>query len=810
MKVSIEWLREYVDFDASHNELVDSLPMLGLEVEESNSESNTSLENVVVGEVLSKAPHPEADRLSVCSVKVSAEEEPATIVCGATNFKVGDRVPVALPGAKLPGGFKIKKSKLRGVASEGMMCSAEELNLGKDNDGLLILSENPAIGKPITQIFQKDVTLELEVTANRGDCLSHIGVAREIAAYYEKELKAPSLSIHAPVQSQPSGQNLIKSVHVDTENCPLYTVWAIRGAKIGPSPDWLRNRLESVGARSINNVVDITNFVLLETGQPLHAFDAAKIDECSIHVRQAKDGEKITTLDGIERTLDPEMMVIADSNKPLVIAGIMGSVDAEVDDTTVDIILESAWFKPGNVRATARRLGLHTDSSQRFARNVDPNGINYSARRAIELILDIAGGDLIPEVISIGETPRNSRIIEIEKQFVEEKCGFSVTSELLVNSWERLGFKVTGDNPWQVEIPSFRSEVERPIDLVEEFIRIYGTGDLDNSKLSIPALHRENDQSYDFCDKAIENLAGQGFQEVCNYSLRTSEEVKNWFPHLNDLNIGLLNPLTADHTHIRPSLLPGLLDSLSNNQKNLNSLAQVFETGRVFQPGPRGNVELISVAFALFPNSISREWKKTEALDFFDVKRVIHRLFHSCGITLPKNEWIMLKDCLPWQNDHATKKGNVHQNKIEISAGIISLPLSKQKNIKGPVLGAEILIDPILLSKKRKVITFQSFSSFPPAIKDLALVTDQKEPAEKVRSALESIANDVANGSFLVDPVVIFDVFSGQGLEEGKKSIACGMRFRSSDRTLGENEVNQAFEKIVEKINQTTPYTLRS
>ena len=810
MKVSVEWLREYVEFDASQNELVDSLPMLGLEVEESNSESNTSLENVVVGEVLSKEPHPEADRLSVCSVKVSNEEEPATIVCGATNFKVGDRVPVALPGAKLPGGFKIKKSKLRGVASEGMMCSAEELNLGKDNDGLLILSENPAIGKPITQIFQKDVTLELEVTANRGDCLSHIGVAREIAAYYEKELKTPSPSIDAPIQSQPTGQNLITSLHVDTENCPFYTLWAIRGVKIAPSPDWLKNRLESVGARSINNVVDITNFVLLETGQPLHAFDAAKIDERSIHVRQARDGEKITTLDGIERTLDQEMMVIADSKKALVIAGIMGSVEAEVDDTTVDIILESAWFKPGSVRGTARRLGLHTDSSQRFARDVDPTGINYSARRAIELILDIAGGNLIPEVISIGEAPRSSRIIEIEKQFVEEKCGFDIIPEFLVSSWERLGFKVTGSNPWQVEVPAFRSEVDRPIDLVEEFIRIYGTGELNNSKLSIPALHRENDPSYDFCDQAIENLAGQGFQEVCNYSLRTSEEVKNWFPHLDESSIGLLNPLTADHTHVRPSLLPGLLETLSNNQKNLNSLAQVFETGRVFQPGPRGNVELISVAFALFPNSVSREWKKTEALDFFDIKSVIQRLFHSCGISLPKNEWIILKGCLPWQNDHATKKGDVHKNKIEISAGIISLALSKQKNIKGPVLAAEILIDPILLSKKRKVVTFEKFSSFPPAIKDLALVTDQKEPAEKVRPTLESIANQVANGNFLVDPVEIFDVFSGQGLEDGQKSIACSMRFRSSDRTLGENEVNQAFEKIVEKMNQNTPYTLRT
>ncbi len=810
MKVSIDWLKQYVGFNGTQHELIESLPMLGLEVEESGDQSSPSLDNVVVGAVLSKEPHPEADRLSVCSVQVDENQEPANIVCGASNFNVGDRVPVALPGAKLPGGFKIKKSKLRGVASEGMMCSAVELELGQDGDGLMILSKKPKIGTPIANLFEKEISLELEVTANRGDCLSHIGVAREMAAYYEKELVIPELNFQAPTVQKPSKENLIKSLSVDSENCPFYNLLAIRGVKVGPSPEWLSKRLESVGARSINNIVDITNFVLLETGQPLHAFDANKIEDQSIQVRQANEGEKIITLDGIERILDSDMMVIADSKNALVIAGVMGSVDAEVDETTVDIFLESAWFKPGNIRSTARRLGLHTDSSQRFARDVDPAGIDFGVRRAVDLILEIAGGQCVPEIVSYGKAPRSSRTIEIEHAFVEERCGFNVDADNLVHSWKRLGFTVEGKNPWQVEVPSFRSEVDRPIDLVEEFIRIYGTSDLNNSPLPIPALHRDNDQSYDFCDRAIENLSSQGLQEVCNYSLRSANEIKNWFPSIEHESIQLNNPLTADHTHVRPSLLPGLLDALANNQKNLSQLSQVFETGRVFQPGPRGNVELISVALAMFPQTVSREWKKTEALDFFDIKRIIHRFFHATGINMPKDPWILEQETNPWQNKHASKKGDVHKNKIEISAGTISLTLSKQKNIKGPVLAAEILIDPILLSKKRKAVTFQTFSSFPPAIKDLALVTDQKEPAEKVRSTLESIANDVASGSFLVDPVVIFDVFSGQGLEEGKKSIACGMRFRSSDRTLGENEVNQAFEKIVEKINQNTPYTLRS
>ncbi len=382
MKVSVEWLREYVDLPDCAEELVDVLPMLGIEVEEGEEDSGPTLENVVVGEVLSKDPHPEADRLSVCTVEVGANE-PATIVCGATNFSPGDRVPVALPGAKLPGGFKIKKSKLRGVASEGMMCSAKELELGDDESGLFLLPDSPEIGTPVDQLFSQDKTLELEVTANRGDCLSHIGVARELAAYYEKELKTPEVSLVAGEVEKPSAGGLVEQLTLETENCPYYKLYSIKGVKIGPSPDWLKRRLESVGLRAINNVVDVTNFVLLETGQPLHAFDASKIKGRAIRVLQAEENEEITTLDEVKRTLDPEMMVIADAERALVVAGVMGSVDAEVDDTTVDIVLESAWFQPGNVRATSRKLGLHSDSSQRFSRNVDPEGLGYAGERAV-------------------------------------------------------------------------------------------------------------------------------------------------------------------------------------------------------------------------------------------------------------------------------------------------------------------------------------------------------------------------------------------------------------------------------------------
>jgi phenylalanyl-tRNA synthetase beta chain len=808
MKASIEWLREYVDLPDCADELVDVLPMLGIEVEENEDDSSPQLDKVVVGEVLTKDPHPEADRLSVCTVEVGSDQ-PATIVCGASNFSTGDRVPVALPGAKLPGGFKIKKSKLRGVASEGMMCSAKELELGEDESGLFLLPDSPEIGTPVGQLFSQDKTLELEVTANRGDCLSHIGIARELAAHYEKELRIPEVSIETGEVDKPSGGGLIEQLTLETENCPYYKLYSIKGVQIGPSPDWLKRRLESVGLRAINNIVDITNFVLLETGQPLHAFDASKIKGRTIRVRQAGENEGITTLDGVKRTLDPEMMVIADAQRALVVAGVMGSVDAEVDDSTVDIVLESAWFQPGNVRGTSRKLGLHSDSSQRFSRNVDPQGLSYAGERAVSLILEIAGGELIPECVCIGSSPRSDRSIEIKKSFVEKTCGFEVENKELASSWKRLGFEVSGDDPWTVTVPSFRWEVERPIDLVEEFLRIHGTGELTDFVLSSPALSRENDPGYDFCNRAIDSLAGQGFQETCNYSLRSSEEITSWLPHLECEKIALANPLTSEHTHVRPSLLPGLADALAHNQKNLNNLQGVFETGRVFRPGPRGNLECISVAFATLAQPESRQWNKGEPLDFFQIKAILNKLMAATGLSLPKGDWTALDNESPWQDGYSAAIGDCHRNKLQVTTGIIRLSLSKQKEVRGPVFAGELLIDPVFLAKRKKAVSFKPFSSFPPAIKDLALVVDCAIPAEAVRQAIEEVASKVGEGVFEVDPVSIFDLFQGKGLPDGKKSVACSMRLRAPDRTLSEKEVNRAFDAIVEQIQSETPYELR-
>ena len=808
MKINLDWLSEYVDLPNPAEELVDVLPMLGIEVEENDDAGTVTLENVVVGEVLEKSQHPEADRLSVCSVEVGAEN-PAQIVCGATNFKPGDRVPVALPGAKLPGGFKIKKSKLRGVTSEGMMCSAKELELGDDDAGLFLLSGEPEIGQPITDVFSKSTTLELEITANRGDCLSHIGVAREVSAYYQNPVRIPQCKVQAKPVDSPNQNCLLSSLDVESSHCPYYTLWSIKGVKIEPSPDWLVQKIESIGLRPINNVVDITNFVLHETGQPLHAFDLKKISGSSIIVREAREGEKITTLDDQERELSTKMMVIADSEKPLVVAGIMGSVDAEVDNTTSDIVLESAWFHPGSVRATARSLGLHTDSSQRFSRDVDPQGVEFAAQRAVDLILEIAGGTASEEYVSIGTPPRGARTIKIEPTYVEERCGFEVNSEDLISSWQRLGFSVEGTSPIQVTVPSYRSEVDRPIDLVEEFLRIRGTADLQGSRFLSPSLQRENEPAFDLCDRAVDNLIGQGYQEVCNYSLRSANEVGTWFPEINQEALALGNPLTADHTHIRPSLLPGLVEVLAHNQRNLNSLNRVFEIGKVFRPGPRGNAELISIAWAQSLSNTQKNWKEENQSDFFDLKNSLERLLHATGMSLPKGHWQTIENKLPWQGGYAANLGDVHKNKLEICLGTLQLNVTKKYDLKGAVLAVEVLIDSVLLNKKKKSTAFSVFSTFPPAIKDLALVVEKTESSESVREKVEEIASQATDEEISLDPVAIFDVFEGKGLPDNMKSIAFTIRMRAKDRTMGEKEINKTFEKILEAIDSQTKYELR-
>ena len=428
MKISLSWIKQYVTLDASVDEITHAITFLGFEVEQVLRTGLPPLSHVVVGEVLTREKHPNADKLTVCSVDVGPAGGLKTIVCGAPNHRVGDRVPVALPGAVLPGNFVIKQSRIRGQLSDGMMCSPDELGLGGAHAGLLILDGSPPLGAPINEVLPPgDVVFDVEITPNRPDGLCHLGLARELAAWFRKDLIYPPVKFTGLPADAPERRDLLESVTVESEeDCPLYTAHVITGVKIGPSPAWLQERLRAVGLRPINNVVDVGNYVMLESGQPVHAFDAKKIGGGRIIVRPARNGETLVTLDGKERLLNSRMLVIADAAKPLVIAGIMGGANAEVDDTTTDLVLEVAYFKSLGIRWTSRKLGLSTDSSYRYERGVDPHTLPEDAHRAIDLIIETAGGQVVGPCCQVGEDRPWKTEINLTPAYVRRQLGFDI------------------------------------------------------------------------------------------------------------------------------------------------------------------------------------------------------------------------------------------------------------------------------------------------------------------------------------------------------------------------------------------------
>ncbi len=831
MKISLSWLKRYIDIDLSVDELVDALPMLGLEVDEVETIGLPQFDNIVVGEILTREPHPDADRLGVCTVDVGDGGAVRQIVCGATNYSIGDRVPVALPGARLPGDFKIKRSKLRGVVSEGMMCSARELGLGDDHHGLLILEQRPEIGTPINTVFpDSDTVLTLEVTANRGDCLSYLGVAREIAARFSGTVRAVEPKADLEFEPEPGKDFPLEAVVIDSPDCPLYSACAIRNVKVGPSPDWLQRDLRAMGLRPINNIVDITNWVLFETGQPLHAFDLAKIQGKRLVVRQAVEGEQITTLDGKRRSLSASTMVIADAAQPLVVAGVMGCEDAGVTESTTDIILEAAWFRPHSVRATARRLGLHSDSSNRFARDVDPAGVLPAARRAVDLILEFASGSLVEPGVCVGRPPRGDARIEVTANFIRSRCGFPVENHEMVEVFLRLGFGVKSRQSevipqpidqgepdplacgtvFDVTVPSRRSEVTRPIDLVEEFVRMYGTDRIPEAGVTMRGLLREDDAMAIFQRDAIALLVASRLVECCHYSLRKADELEAIMGAKRAAQLALDNPLTADLSHLRPSLMPGLLDAWRLNRNQGNTVYGFFETGRIFRPNEAEVFELFSVA-GLIPLSDAGEWLERPQPDFFLVKGLVERLAGLAGIDVAKLNYSLVDDDALWEPTHAAHAACWVKNGYMLKLGMVNLQTLKRWDIDaGCAVGFELMALPALFEKAVQSPRYTPFSSYPPSTKDLALVVPAAAAAEDVRRQLATACEEAAKkDDIAVEAVRLFDIYTGKGIDEGKKSLAFSLVFRAADRTLAEEQIAPLFQAIQKQIESETDYRVR-
>ena len=819
MKISLNWLKDYVTLDASIEEICRAVTFLGFEVEQVIRSGAPKLDQVVVGEVLTRDRHPNADKLSVCTVDIGPAGGVKTIVCGAQNYKVGDRVPVALPGAVLPGNFVIKQSKIRGQLSDGMMCSGKEIGVPDDVDGLLILAGRPALGTPINAVLPAgDVVLDIEITPNRPDCLSHLGIARELAAWFKRPLAYPQEKFRGEVAGA-ARPDLLSAVRVESpEDCPLYTAHIITGVKIGPSPAWLQERLRALGLRPINNVVDVGNYVMLETGQPLHAFDARKLGGGQIVVRRAVDGEKMVTLDGKERQLSGRMLVIADAAKPVVIAGIMGGESSGVSADTTDLVLECALFKRQSVRWTSKRLGLSSDSSYRYERGVDPHGTLEAAWRAIDLIIETAGGQVVGPVHQVGGDVPWKREIVVTPAFINARLGFDIPALDMRTALESLELNIVreetgpdGGLVWTVAIPSWRDDLDRPIDLVEEVLRLYGTEKIPATRVSVPGLVGDDAPIVRFNRRVTDYLVGHDFHECVNYTLRPAKELSTWVSQTAAAELALANPFVEDQSHLRPSLIMGLLDALKLNQARGVAVSRFCETGRVFIENNGENLECAAVAFVMADPVGERAWLPRAAADFYTAKHHVEALAAAAGIDLSRQSIAPSagSSYYGWQEGHSAVAGGMEHG-WSARFGLMNLAMVKSLGIEGKVQAGIFAILPEKLaaadSARRR---YADFSLFPTALRDLALVVDAATPAEEVRRALAKTTRAALNNAFALESVGTFDVYQGKGLPEGKKSLAFSLVFRAADRTLTDDEVNAVFTRVQDELLKSTSYQIR-
>jgi phenylalanyl-tRNA synthetase beta chain len=832
MKISLSWLNEYVPLDGiSVAELTHAITFLGFEVEGVESTGLPPLPGVVVGEIKSLDKHPNADKLSVCTVDVGAAQGGVrTIVCGAPNCDVGRRVPVALPGAVLPGEFRIKQSTIRGQRSDGMMCSPDELGLGGDHSGLLLLDPGLPIGAPLNDVMPPgDTVFDLEITPNRPDALCHVGIARELAAWFRKDLRFPAVRFRHETHGQ--RPDILAEIRVDaSEDCPLYIGIALAGVTVGPSPAWMQARLKAAGLRPINNLVDVGNYVMLELGQPLHVFDAKKIGGRRIVVRRAADGERLTTLDGKDRVLNRRILVIADEEKPLVIAGIMGGASAEVDPTTSDIVLEAAYFRPQSIRWTSKQLGLTSDSAYRFERGVDPHGTLEAAQRAVDLLMDTAGGTVVGPSFKVGGERPWSREIRVTPAFIRRKLGFEVADDAMREALRALGLAIVGegesaapfaagDGPgagrtepeWTVDIPSHRGDLDRPVDLVEEVLRIFGTDRVPPAPCVGPALVDGDDDPIAVFNRTVTDyLVGQHFHECVNYTLRSEKELKTWVSDTSARELALANPFVDDQSHLRPTIIMGLLDSLRLNQARGNAVSRLSETGRVFIERNGTVHECVAVGFVICHDEKERAWLPRPPPDFFTVKRHVEILAASAGIDLGRHDLVPVRGSFwGWQEGHSAAAGEMADG-WTARFGLLNLAMVRALGLEGQVwAGVFVILPEKLAGRPSARRRFQDFSIYPAALRDLALVVDASRHAGELRSRLLAVAQ-VAAGGFDVEAVELFDVYHGRGLPAGSKSLAFSISFRSPGRTLTDEEVNAALARIQSEIAADGTVTVRA
>ena len=791
MKFSEQWLRSWVNPQVSRDELVARLSMAGLEVD-SVTPAAGIFSGVVVGEVLSTEQHPDADKLRVCQVSNGAET--FQVVCGAPNVRPGLKIPFAMIGAELPGDFKIKKAKLRGVESNGMLCSASELQISEENDGLMELPVDAPVGQDIRAYLDlDDASIEVDLTPNRGDCLSLAGLAREVGALYDAPVSCPEIAAVAPSHDE------VRPVEVQAaQACPRYLGRVVRNVDLSkPTPLWMVERLRRADVRSIDAAVDITNYVMLELGQPMHAFDLAEING-GIRVRMAEEGEKLVLLDGQEVSLRADTLVIADHQRALAIAGVMGGEHSGVSAKTCDLFLESAFFDTIAIAGKARSYGLHTDSSHRFERGVDWQLAREAMERATGLLLEIVGGEAGPiiEVVDRQQLP-NIAPVTLRAERIEQMLGLKMDDEEVVRLLVGLGLGVSasGEGQWQIKVPSHRFDISIEVDLIEELARLYGYNRLPvrypqarlapqpktEAAVELPALRRL--------------LVARGYQEAITYSFIDPKLFELFHPGIEPLM--LANPISADMAAMRSSLWPGLVKALEHNLNRQQSRVRLFESGLRFVGQLEGLKQEPMLAGVICGSRLSENWAHgRDNVDFYDVKADVEALLASAGagedFTFISGEHAALH---PGQTARIEREG-----RLVGFLGAIHPELGKALGFDQPVYMFEVVLAEIAQGRMPK---FQELSRFPEVRRDLALLVDRDVPAATLLAVIREAA-----GEWLTD-LKLFDVYHGKGIDPHRKSLAVGLTWQHPSRTLNDDEVSTATQNVLTSLEQRFNATLR-
>lgn len=795
MNISAKWLKDYVDFEINANnidDIVHRLAILGFECE-SVEHIKRDYENFCVGKVLECVKHPNADKLSLCKVDVGTEVLP--IVCGAPNVAAGQTVPVATEGAKV-GDFVIKRTKLRGEESAGMICAEDELGLSDDHGGIMVLDEKYAAGTPLKELFgYEDYVLELEVTSNRADALGYTGFAREFAFMTGSQLKIPE--VKAEESSELTSDN-IKIDILAPDACPRYCGRVIKNVQVKESPDWLKEKLLAVGLRPINNVVDITNFVMLETGHPLHAFDLKDISGGKIIVRKAVNGEKFVTLDGKELELNDRILMICDAEKPAALAGVMGGLNSGVTKDTADILLEVAYFNLADIRETVKFTNIHTDSSKRFERGVDPNDSEHVINRAAALIKELAGGDILNGIADNYPSKIACKKIELRISRTEKVLGFKIDAPFIVSSFNKieLAAEVKNADTLSVTVPTFRPDITREIDLIEEAVRLYGYDKIPELNISSIGLESNEDPDEDLIDSVREKLRNLGLVETFSKSM---VDGKYCTPFVKE-PVKIEHPLNEEMNHLRNSLLLPLLLTADKNIRRKNSKISIFETGRIFYYD-RGNIcEKDSAAVLLTGVKSVQTWHTPETLyDFYDIKGIATRLLNDLNV----RSFEFSNKNIPAYFDASQALNIIAGGETRGTFGLISKETAAVFEIRQPVFCFEASFEQIKAMLYSSSSVLRELSKYPKVIKDISVLMPVSDSADKVKEQIIKISGNI------LEDVYVADIYKGEQVGSGKKSYTFRMSFQSYEKTLSDKDIEKLLNKIINGLKNDLQLEIR-